>query len=44
MIAANFSEFPTDLKSYSDRVEDDNETLTVKRRKVRGTIVISIQD
>ena len=44
MIAANFSEFRTDLKNYLDRVEDDNETLIVKRRKGKGSVVISIQE
>jgi antitoxin YefM len=44
MIAANFSEFRTGLKSYLDRVEDENETLVVKRRKGKGTVVISIQE
>ena len=44
MIAANFSEFRTGLKTYLDRVEDENETLVVKRRKGKGSVVISIQE
>jgi antitoxin YefM len=44
MIAANFSEFRTSLKTYLDKVEDENETLVVKRRKGKGSVVISIQE
>jgi antitoxin YefM len=44
MIAANFSEFRTDLKKYLDSVEDDNETLIVKRKSGKGTVVMSLQE
>ena len=44
MIAANFSEFRTKLKSYLDNVEDNNETLIVKRKTGKGTVVISLDE
>lgn len=44
MIAANFSEFRTNLKKYLDNVEDDNETLIVKRKTGKGTVIISLDE
>lgn len=44
MRAANFSEFRTDLKKYLDDIEDNNETLIVKRRRGKGTVVISLDE
>jgi antitoxin YefM len=44
MIAANFSEFRTRLKMYLDNVEDNNETLIVKRKTGKGTVVISLDE
>ena len=44
MIAANFSEFRTQLKKYLDHVEDDNETLIVKRKTGKGTVMISLDE
>tara|TARA_R110000868_G_scaffold140141_2_gene355456 strand:+ start:492 stop:746 length:255 start_codon:yes stop_codon:yes gene_type:complete len=44
MIAANFTEFRTDLKKYLDEVEDHNETLVVKRKSGKGTVVISLDE
>lgn len=44
MIAANFSEFRTNLKKYLDNVEDDNETLIVKRKTGKGTVMISLDE
>ena len=44
MIAANFSEFRTRLKSYLDSVEDDNETLIIKRKSGKGTVMISLDE
>jgi antitoxin YefM len=44
MIAANFSEFRTKLKMYLDNVEDNNETLIVKRKSGKGTVVISLDE
>ena len=44
MIAANFSEFRTKLKTYLDTVEDNNETLIVKRKSGKGTVMISLDE
>lgn len=44
MIAANFSEFRTSLKSYLDSVEDDNETLIIKRKSGKGAVMISLDE
>ena len=44
MIAANFSEFRSELKKYLDSVEDNNETLVVKRKTGKGTVMISLDE
>ncbi len=44
MIAANYSEFRSDLKKYLDSVEDNNETLIIKRKTGKGTVIISIDE
>jgi antitoxin YefM len=44
MIAANYSEFRKDLKKYLDSVEDDNETLVIKRKSGKGTVLISLSE
>lgn len=44
MIAANFSEFRTNLKNYLDNVEDNNEILIVKRKTGKGTVLISLDE
>jgi antitoxin YefM len=44
MIAANFSEFRTGLKKYLDSVEDNNETLIIKRKSGKGTVMISLDE
>jgi antitoxin YefM len=44
MIAANFSEFRIGLKRYLDSVEDDNETLVIKRKSGKGTVLISLDE
>lgn len=44
MIAANFSEFRTNLKNYLDDVEDNNETLIVKRKSGKGAVMISLDE
>ena len=44
MIAANFSEFRTKLKMYLDSVEDNNETLIIKRKTGKGTVLISLDE
>ncbi len=44
MIAANFSEFRTELKKFLDSVEDDNEILIIKRKTGKGAVVISLDE
>jgi antitoxin YefM len=44
MIAANFSEFRTNLKNYLDNVEDNNETLIIKRKTGKGAVMISLDE
>jgi len=44
MIAANYSEFRNDLKSYLDNVEFNNETLIIKRGSGKGTVMISLEE
>jgi len=44
MIAANYSEFRTGLKGYLDSVEDNNETLIIKRKSGKGTVMISLDE
>ncbi|MDH5603065.1 MAG: type II toxin-antitoxin system Phd/YefM family antitoxin [Cyclobacteriaceae bacterium] len=44
MIVANFSEFRNELKMYLDSVEDNNETLIIKRKSGKGTVVISLDE
>ena len=44
MIAANFSEFRANLKMYLDNVEDNNETLIVKRKTGKGTVMLSLDE
>jgi antitoxin YefM len=44
MIAANFSEFRIGLKKYLDSVEDDNETIIIKRKSGKGMVLISLTE
>lgn len=44
MIAANYSEFRTKLKMYLDDVEDNNETLIIKRKTGKGAVMISLDE
>jgi len=44
MIAANFTEFRKELKKYLDQVEEDHETLIIKRKEGSGTVVISLDE
>jgi len=44
MIAANFTEFRTGLKRYLDNVENNNETLVIKRKSGKGTVMISLEE
>ena len=44
MLAANYSEFRGDLKKFLDSVEENNETLIIKRGKGKGTVMISLDE
>jgi len=44
MIAANYTEFRTHLKKYLDDVEQNQETLIVKRGSGKGTVMISLEE
>ena len=44
MIAANYTEFRTQLKKYLDAVEENNDTLIVKRKTGKGTVMISLDE
>ncbi len=44
MLAANYSEFRNDLKKFLDSVEQNNETLIIKRGKGKGTVMISLDE
>ena len=44
MIAANYTEFRTALKDYLDSVENDNETLIIKRKSGKGAVIISLDE
>ncbi|MBG0783362.1 MAG: type II toxin-antitoxin system Phd/YefM family antitoxin [Bacteroidales bacterium] len=44
MIAANFTEFRSKLKKYLDEVENNNETLIIKRKTGKGTVLISLDE
>jgi antitoxin YefM len=44
MIAANYSEFRAGLKKYLDSVEEDNETLIIKRKTGKGAVIISLDE
>ena len=44
MIAANYTEFRTALKGYLDSVENDKETLIIKRKSGKGAVIISLEE
>jgi len=44
MIAANFTEFRTALKKFLDNVENNHETLVIKRKSGKGTVLISLEE
>ena len=44
MIAANYTEFRTDLKKFLDSVENDQETVVIKRKTGKGTVLISLDE
>ena len=44
MIAANFTEFRTALKKFLDNVENNHETLIIKRKSGKGAVMISLDE
>lgn len=44
MIAANYTEFRTNLKKYLDEVEQNQETLIIKRGSGSGTVLLSLDE
>lgn len=44
MKAANYTEFRTGLKKFLDAVENNNETLIIKRGTGNGTVLISLNE
>ena len=44
MIAANFTEFRTALKKFLDNVENNHETLVIKRKSGKGAVMISLDE
>ncbi len=44
MIAVNYTEFRTGLKKFLDSVEENNETLIIKRGTGKGTVMISMNE
>jgi antitoxin YefM len=44
MKAANYTEFRKGLKDYLDCVEENNETLIIKRGTGKGAVLISLEE
>jgi len=44
MIATNFTEFRIGLKKYLDDVEQNDETLIIKRGSGKGAVLISLDE
>jgi len=44
MIAANYSELRKNLKDYLDKVEENNETLIIKRGSGKGSVMVSLEE
>lgn len=44
MMAANFTEFRTGLKKFLDKVENNNETLIIKRGIGKGAVMMSLDE
>lgn len=44
MIAANFSNFRENLKSYCDRVTEQRETVIVTRKGEKNVVIISLDE
>ena len=44
MLAANYTQFRKDLKDYLDTVEENHETLIIKRGSGKGAVLISLDE
>lgn len=44
MIAVNFTEFKTGLKSFLDEVEGNNEIFHIQQKTGKGTVLMSMQE
>ncbi len=44
MKVANYTEFRTNLKGFLDDVENNNETLIIKRGTGHGTVLLSLDE
>ncbi len=44
MKATNYSEFRSKLKQFLDDVENNNETLIIKRGSGNGTVLVSLNE
>lgn len=44
MLAANYSELRTKLKEFLDKVEDNDETVVIKRTSGKGSVLISLTE
>ncbi len=44
MMAANFTEFRIGLKRFLDNVENNNETLIIKRGVGKGAVMMSLDE
>lgn len=44
MIAANYTEFRNNMKELLDQVEENQETLILKRGSGKGAVIISLEE
>ncbi len=44
MLAVNYSTIRDNLKSYCDRVTDNNETVIVTRKDEKNVVIISLEE
>lgn len=44
MIATNYSELRADLKNILDEVEENNETVIIKRNGGKGSVIVSLAE
>lgn len=44
MLAVNYSAFRSNLKSYCDKVTDENETVIITRKADKNVVLISLEE